>query len=82
MQNIMTSSFKLSKSRTLLSAAFCVNKLHLFAWDHDPQQKVDEQTRHAAWNECNDQRQPEPERADAEEFCQTATDTRDDAITT
>jgi hypothetical protein len=38
----------------------------LFAGYHDPQQQVDQQAWHAAWNKGNDHRQAKPERADAD----------------
>ena len=52
----------------------------LFTRDDDPQDEVDQYARHAARNERDDQCKAEPERTDAEELGESATDAGDDAV--
>ena len=54
--------------------------LVLLTGDDDPQDEIDQYTRHTPRNERNEQRQAEPERTDAEELGKPAADTGDDAV--
>jgi hypothetical protein len=49
------------------------NRPGLLAWNHDPQQEIDQQAWYAAWNKRNDHREAKPERADPKEFGEAAT---------
>jgi hypothetical protein len=53
----------------------------LLSWDDHPQDEVDQYTRHATRDECNEHRQAEPERTDAKELGKSTTDTRNHAVT-
>jgi hypothetical protein len=52
----------------------------LFAWDHDPEQEVDEQARHAARDEGKDHAEAEPKWTDTKEFTQPTTHACDHAV--
>lgn len=48
--------------------------------DDDHRQEIDQDARHAAWNEGDEHCQPEPERADTKEFAQSAADPGNDPV--
>jgi hypothetical protein len=45
----------------------------LFRWDDQPHQDVNQNARHTAWNQGDQESQAEPERADPEEIGQAST---------
>ena len=53
----------------------------LFRWDHDHCNKVDQNTWHAAWNECNKKGKAEPEGTNSEKFSQPTTNASNHAVT-
>ena len=55
-------------------------KSDLLAGDDHPHDDVHEDARHAAWNERQQKGEPEPERADAEECCESAANAREHAV--
>ena len=52
----------------------------LLRWDHYHRDQVDQNARHAAWDECDEHGEAEPECADAEELSQPAAYPCDDAV--
>jgi hypothetical protein len=60
---------------------FCIGKIHLFVRDHEPQYEIDQQSRYAAWDERQDESQPEPKGTDTEEFGKSATDSSYHTVT-
>jgi len=64
-----------TKNRAGNGAVFCMiqNGL-LFLRNHDPHDEIHQQSRYTAWDERQDERQPEPKGTDAEEFGESATD--------
>ena len=63
------------KNRVISGAVFwLIQDRLLFVRDHEPHDEIHQQSRYAAWDECQDERQPEPKGTDAEEVGESATD--------
>ena len=66
---------KYTKNRARNSAVFCMNQDRLlFARDHEPHDEIHQQSGYTAWDEGQDECQPEPKGTDTEEFGKSATD--------
>ena len=70
------------KNRAFPSAVFLLayGKLVLF-WNHDPHKQVHEYARYTAWDECDDEPQPEPEGANTKKLGKPTANSGDHAIT-
>jgi hypothetical protein len=63
-----------------ICAAFCFLFSGLFLRDHEPQQKVNQQSRNPAWGRGKKDPDAEPPGADPKELSQPAANARNDTI--
>jgi len=52
----------------------------LFQWYDQPEYQVEQQTWHAAWDEGDQESQPDPKSVDTKEFCQSAAYSQKDTV--
>ena len=55
-------------------------KLTLFRWDHDHCDQVDQHSRYAAGDECDEHGKTEPKWTDPKKFAKSAANAGDDAV--